>query len=143
MDQGSRYLGIGTKITVMVCALVVVTSCAVGFFTFWRFNDALVDRELSEVSTLAGMASVRFLAGVNTVRADALVLSEVPLMKSLLRAHDAGGVDPVDQWTEELMRKRLAVAFMAMMRAQAGLFENMADRSSKRRPGNGVRRPLG
>jgi PAS domain S-box-containing protein len=120
MGQDSRYLGIGTKITVMVCALVVVTSCAVGFFTIWRFNDALVDRELDKVSSLAGMASVRFLAGVNTVRADALVLADVPVMKSLVRAPDAGGVDPVDHWTEEQMRNRVATAFMAMMRAKPG-----------------------
>ncbi|MEX2316479.1 MAG: PAS domain S-box protein [Pirellulales bacterium] len=118
MGPDSKYLVIGTKILVMVCGLVVITSCAVGFFTYWRFKQALVARELNELSTLSRVASARFLAGVSNVRADAEVLSGLPAVQGFVRATFAGGVDPFDGSTEKQLRTRIAIIFESLLRSK-------------------------
>jgi signal transduction histidine kinase len=118
MGQESKYLGIGTKIIVMVAALVVTTSCAVGYFTYLRFKQALVAEALGELSTLSRVASTRFLAGVSNVRADAHFLAGVPEVQGIVRARLAGGVDPVEGWSEARMLAQLAVVFESMLSAK-------------------------
>jgi len=119
MGQVFKYIGIGTKITVMVFALVVVASCAVGFSTYWRFSDALVQRELNELSTLARVASTRCVAAIKTLHDDVEVLAELPAVGGIARAHQASdGIDPIDGWSERRLRNRLANAFSGVLRAK-------------------------
>jgi PAS domain S-box-containing protein len=118
MGQDSKYLGIGTKIIVMVCGLVVVTSAAVGYLTYRSFKNALISRELSELSTLSRVASARFLAGVSNARADAQFLSSAPAVEALVRAHLSGGIDSVEGETEEKLRDRVAAVFKSLLQAK-------------------------
>jgi PAS domain S-box-containing protein len=118
MGQDSKYLGIGKKITVMVFALVVVSSCAVGYFTYVRFWQVLVGRALDELSTLSRVASARWQAGVSNARGDALFLSGVPAVQGIIRARSNGGIDAVDNVTEQQWRDRLGVVFQALLHSK-------------------------
>jgi two-component system sensor kinase FixL len=119
MGQQAKYLGIGPKIMIMVFALVVATSTAVGFSTYRRFSKALVSRELDALSTLARIASTRVVAAIKTLHDDTQVLAGLPAVHGIARARQsAEGLDPVDGWSEERLRDRLGKSFAGMLEAK-------------------------
>ena len=114
----SSYVGIGTKITLLLCAIAVVASCAVGFSTYWQFNTTLIDQELQELSILARVKGAQFLVDVASMRDDVTFLSGTPPVQGLIRARRSNGIDPVDGSTEQQWRERMATLFTEMLRAK-------------------------
>lgn len=110
--------GIRTKIMVLVCVLTALTTAAVGLSTYLRFNTALVEEELKELNTTSRVASARFAILLESLRDDVSFLARTPPIQGIIRARQAGGVDPLDESTEQLWRERLAAIFREVLQAK-------------------------
>ncbi|MEX2091550.1 MAG: hypothetical protein WD971_02680, partial [Pirellulales bacterium] len=123
LEPASGYLGIGTKITFLLCAIAVLASCAVGFTTYWQFSKVLVDQELRELNSLARVKGAQFLVVVAAMRDDVRFLSGTPPVQGLIRTRQSNGIDPVDGSTEQQWRGRMATLFTEMLRAKPQYFQ--------------------
>ncbi len=121
MDRPLKRFGIGAKVSVLLCALVVITTGAIGVLTYKRISTSLVTRELQDLSVAAEVAGVRLAARIEAVRQDVLLLAGTPPVQGIIRARQlrAGGIDPLDGSTERLWRQRFATILATMLRAKS------------------------
>ena len=114
---------IGTKITLILCAISVLASAAVGLSTYWQFSRALIDQELKQLSGLAEVKAVRFTAEMRALRADALFIARSPVVRGLVDAQRAHGISPKTGETERVLRDRMAVVFEELLRANPSYYQ--------------------
>lgn len=110
--------GIGKKIVLLVCAIAMLASGAVGVTTYVQFNRALVEQELSALSDLAQVKGVRLAAEMDTLRADAVFISQTPVVERAVNATQAGGVDPTSGESERELLQRMPILFESLLRAK-------------------------
>jgi PAS domain S-box-containing protein len=111
-------MGIATKITLLICVIVLASSSAIGVSTYWRFSRALVDQELHELSSLARNKSARFVAQIDALRADVRFLARSPVVEGLIRARHAAGIDPKLLESEGEIQRRMAAVFRECLEAK-------------------------
>ena len=114
---GKRF-GIGTRLSVLVCALVILSTGAVGIATYHQISSVLVKRELKELSLEARVAGMRLNDHIGTLRNDVLSLAGTPPIQGVIRAREHDGIDPVDGSSADLWQSRLAVIFTQVMQVK-------------------------
>lgn len=108
-------IGIASKVTLLLCAIVLASTCAVGVTMYWQFSQTLVAQELRELSALARNMSARFAAQIEALRADALFLAHSPVVRGMIRARQSAGIDPLLLETERELRQRMEAVFVDLL----------------------------
>ena len=144
-----RGRSIRFRITVLAVFLVVATALAVTTWVFRSFEEQLVEQTLGELDSETHLQGLRFLARIQEVRQDVTFLSGTPPIEGIVRAQDAGGVDPLDGSTEAMWKTRLQTIFAQMAQAKPhyvqlryiGLAEGGRElvRVDRRGPGGAIR----
>ena len=114
---------IRTKITLILCAISVLASAAVGLSTYWQFSRALINQELMQLSGLAEVKAVRFAAEARALRADTLFLTTSPVVRGLVNAQQAHGFNPKTGESVRVLRNRMAVVFQELLRANPNYYQ--------------------
>ena len=110
--------GIRGRLILLIVVLVAATALAVTEWIFQRFNNELIARKTQELSDETLLQGTRFNARIEELQADALFLAGTPPIQGIIRAHQAGGVDPRDGSSERQWRERLATIFERMIRVK-------------------------
>jgi hypothetical protein len=118
-----RPVGIGAKISLLLCVTTVLACGAVGFTTYWQADKLLVDRELNELSILASVQGARLVTEIDALRSDALFLALAPGVQRAIRARQAGGIDPISNERESELRERIGLTFSGLLCAKPAYFQ--------------------
>lgn len=118
-----KHIGLAFKLSLTVAMMVFLAAGAVVLITSDQLNDALVEREIEQL-TVAGQVSGQNASNVvSGLREDAFSLADTPPVQGLIRARAGGGIDPQDGSTEEQWRSRLASIFQSVLRSKPYYFQ--------------------
>ena len=111
-------MGLFTRLSLAMCALVVATAGAVVLAAYHALERSLAPRErdmlrAGVISRAGDLSSL-----LDDERPQALILAASPAVDGLIRAIDAGGLDPVDRVDASVWRDRLADLFLAALEAR-------------------------
>jgi PAS domain S-box-containing protein len=109
--------GIGARLTLILCAVVVLASAAVGWTIYWQFYQALAKLELNELSKSAEISSVRFTSDMRDLRTDTLFVSGTPVIQDLVRSLDTKDFAR-DSREMTVMHERTARLFHRLLRSK-------------------------
>ena len=107
-----------TKIMALVGTTVVLTGAVIILWTNQEFHAALVTRYLDQVGVEAQIIGARLSTNLGQIAQDVHLLAGTPPTQGLIRAREAGGIDPIDGTSEETWKRRLTVIFSEMLKAK-------------------------
>lgn len=113
-----------TQLGILIGILVLMSSAAIGWATYARLNEDLVDAELSQLEREARDAAGRFDALVDNLRENVRLIAATPPPAGYFRALENGNVDPGDRkssaedWTD-----RMENIFRRFMEANPGYLQ--------------------
>ncbi|MEZ6186489.1 MAG: ATP-binding protein [Planctomycetota bacterium] len=111
-------LALSTRFSVGVALLVGLTALASTGLIFVRLDQALVEAEVVELERATEVRATLIADRVSELVRDVRLLSGTPPVQGLIRARQAGGVDPLDGTTSALWRDRLSVIFDSTLRTK-------------------------
>lgn len=110
--------GLTAKIVTLVCGLIVVSMAMMGILSYQRFSTTLVKQELDRLSTTTKIAGMQFVSYINVLRDDVRFLAGIPAVDGVIRAREAGGIDPEEGSTEAIWCQRLGATFARLLTAK-------------------------
>jgi PAS domain S-box-containing protein len=99
-------------------ALVAIAVSAVGWLSYHSLERALLPRVLDRIETHARLVAADLQSHVHGARGDVAGFRSAVALNGLIRAHLAGGIDPVDGLSEATWRDRIATRFLAELEAK-------------------------
>src|SRR5436309_1984059 len=99
-------VGLSTRLAVAMVALVLLTATAVGVLSYRSVEEALLPRALERVDTHTRLLASELESYARGARADILGFRSAVALDGMIRAHLAGGIDPLDGTTETVWRER-------------------------------------
>jgi PAS domain S-box-containing protein len=118
-----RSFGIGARMAMLVCALVAVIASASGVWNYLRLRDGLLREESSRQQAAAELIAAQLVSGAEALRQDVAFLAAIPAVGGIVRAAQAGGVDPDEGRSGKYWRERLVEIFEAEMRTTPEYFQ--------------------
>ena len=112
-----------SRLAVAMIALVAVTVAAVGWLSYRGLEHAILPRVLDRIETHARLVAADLQSSVRGARADVAAFRSATALNGLIRAHLAGGVDPVDGLSEKTWRERIAERLSAELEAKPAYAE--------------------
>ncbi|MEA2937000.1 MAG: hypothetical protein QOC56_504 [Alphaproteobacteria bacterium] len=91
---------LSTRLVLAMVGLVLFTAMAVGLLTYRDLEAAIVPRALERVDTRVAQRAADLEAYVQRARSDLLAQYRAPEVQGIIRAHMAGGYDPIDGTAE-------------------------------------------
>jgi PAS domain S-box-containing protein len=116
--QSRLELGIGTKITLLLCAVVGLATSAVGVTIYWQFNRALVGQELTALASLAQAKAALFTEEMKVLRSDAMLVASTPVVKQLVTEQLGGDVGAAAGSARPEQLRRVEDLFEQLLRAK-------------------------
>lgn len=107
-----------TRIGIANVALVVLATVGVAVLTYLSIERSLVSAELNSLEESADQVVQRFMDQIESTRDEVVALSVTPPVQGLIRARQAGGVDPNGGSTEQQWKDRLGTIFIGYLNAQ-------------------------
>ena len=114
---------IGTKLSALAISLVVLTGAIVGGMLYGGIKAVLVGQEYDMLSQQVRLRGKNLIAGLGPLREDLQILAGTPAIEGIVRARDAGGIDPLDGSSEDQWRDRLADIFAEYLRTKAAYLQ--------------------
>ncbi len=108
---------LATRLALVMILLVAAAVATVGWVSYHALERALLPRVLDRVETHAQLLASELESNVAGARGDVAGFRSAAL-NSLVRAHLAGGVDPLDGTSEKMSRDRVAADLMAEVEAK-------------------------
>ncbi|WP_447969364.1 PAS domain S-box protein [Nitrospira sp. M1] len=115
--------GFRTKVTILVCTLVLATWGTVFYWTSERFNAALVKELTSNVGTDARLMSVRLSTDMKRFAEDVHMLERMLPVQALVRLLGVNGMNEVQGFNVRQWKNRLATIFTEMLEAKSDYFQ--------------------
>lgn len=116
-------ISLSTRITLLGLLLVV----AGGMLWTWgedrRIKEAFLTQRESNLDGALHVERERLLLQIDTLRRDALFLSNTPPLSGIARAIQNGGIDPREQNTRQVWERRLQEIFTAYLTAHPEYFQ--------------------
>jgi PAS domain S-box-containing protein len=109
---------LSTRITIAMVALVLLTAIAVGGVTYRNLEAAILPRALARSRLDLRLMTTELASYVGGARQDIAGFRAAVALGGIVRAHLAGGVDPVDGTTEAVWRQRTALRYAAELAAK-------------------------
>src|SRR4051794_17282448 len=99
-------------------ALVLLTATSIAVLTYHNLEQAVLPRAQERIETHARLLTAELESYVRGARADALGFRSAVALEGIVRAHVAGGTDPVDGTTEATWRERMAARYVAELNSK-------------------------
>jgi PAS domain S-box-containing protein len=112
-----------TRLAIAMIALVAITVSAVGWLSYHGLEQAILPRVLDRIETHARLVAADLQSSVRGARADVTAFRSAAALNGLIRAHVAGGVDPVDGLSEKTWHDRIEERLSAELEAKPAYAE--------------------
>ena len=103
--------------------LVTIAVTAVGWLSYRSLERALLPQVLDRIETQARMVAADLESYVAVAQSDIVGFRSSAALNALIRARQAGGIDPVDGISEKALRIRIAARLTAELEAKAAYAE--------------------
>jgi len=117
-DRGARGATLATRLAVAMTMLVAIAVFAVGWLSYRNLERALLPRALDRIETHATLLAADLQSHVRGARGDVASFRSAAALNGLIRAHFAGGIDPVDHLSEKTWHDRMAERLIAELKAK-------------------------
>jgi hypothetical protein len=97
-------LSLFARLVIAMVALVLLTATSIAVLTYHNLEQAVFPRALERVETHARLLAAELESYVRGARADVLGFRSAVALEGIMRAHVAGGTDPVDSTSEAAWR---------------------------------------
>ena len=104
-------------------ALVATAVSAVGWLSYRGLEQAILPRVIERIETHARLVAADLQSSVRGARADVAAFRSAAALNGLIRAHLAGGIDPVDGLSEKTWHERIAERLAAELDAKPAYAE--------------------
>ena len=113
---------LSSRLTLVMVGLVVATAIAVGWLTYRNLETAILPRALERVESRVRLLAAELAIYVRSARADIVGFRSAVALNGIVRAHVAGGIDPLDGTTRGGLATAHGGAVCDRARVQARLF---------------------
>jgi PAS domain S-box-containing protein len=110
---------LSTRMALAMVALVVLTALAVGLLAYRNVEATVLPRAAERAELHVRVLASSLAASVRGAREDISGFKKAVAIAGIVRAHEAGGVDPEGGTGEEVWRQRIAERFVAELEAKA------------------------
>ncbi len=107
-----------TRLAIAMSLLVAVAVSAVGWLSYRGMEQAVLPRVLDRIETHSRLVAADLESYVSGVRGDISIFRSTPVLSGLIRARQAGGVDPVDGVAEKTWQRRIEALFSSELEAK-------------------------
>ncbi|MGA9088118.1 MAG: PAS domain S-box protein, partial [Bradyrhizobium sp.] len=112
-----------TRLAIAMSLLVAVAVSAVGWRSYRSLEQVLLPRVLDRIETHSRLVAAELESYVSGVRGDISIFRSTPALNGLIRAHQAGGIDPVDGVAEKTWQGRIGAFFSSELEARPAYSE--------------------
>ena len=98
--------------------LVAIAVSAVGWLSYSSLEQAILPRVLDRIETHSKLVATDLQSHVRGARGDVAGFRSSVALNGLIRARQAGGIDPVDGLTETIWRERISTRLLAELEAK-------------------------
>ena len=109
---------LATRLAIAMVALVAIAVSAVGWLNYRNLEQALLQRARDRIETHSRQVATDLEYYAASASGDVLGFRSAVALHGLIRAHGAGGIDPLDGISERAWRERLASRFAAELEAK-------------------------
>ena len=114
----AKAITLTARLAIAMIMLVAIAVSAVGWLSYRSLEQALVPRVLDRIETHSKLVVSDLQSHVRGARGDVAGFRSAAALNGLIRAHQAGGIDPVDGLSEATWRERIAARFLAELEAK-------------------------
>jgi PAS domain S-box-containing protein len=107
-----------TRLAIAMILLVAIAVSAVGWLSYRSLEQAILPRVLDRIETHSKLVASDLQSHVRGARGDVAGFRSAVALNGLIRAHQAGGIDPVDGLSETTWRERIATRLLAELEAK-------------------------
>ena len=105
---------LSSRLTLAMVGLVVATAVAVGWVTYRNLEAAVLPRSVERLESHVRLLAAELAIYARGARADIAGFRSAVALNGIVRAHAAGGIDPLDgTTTEATWRERMAARYAA------------------------------
>ena len=112
-----------TRLALAMSLLGAVAVSAVGWLSYRGLEQAVLPRVLDRIETHSRLVAADLESYVSGVRGDISIFRSTPVLSGLIRARQAGGVDPVDGVAEKTWQRRIEALFSSELEAKPAYSE--------------------
>lgn len=106
-----------TRLTIAISAVVVITVIAMGAVITQKLTNLEIPKELHTLQILAEQTGLRLDHYAESGREAVLTMQGASAIDGIIRADEAGGIDPQSKESVKIWKDRLATLFLAQLRA--------------------------
>ncbi|HMJ28017.1 MAG TPA: PAS domain S-box protein, partial [Xanthobacteraceae bacterium] len=107
-----------TRLAIAMILLVAIAVSAVGWLSYRNLEQALLPRVIDRIETHSQLVAADLQSYVRGARGDIASFRSAAALNGLIRAHLAGGIDPIDGVSERTWRERIAERLSAELRSK-------------------------
>jgi PAS domain S-box-containing protein len=107
-----------TRLAIAMIALVAIAVTAVGWLSYRSLEQQILPRVLDRTETHSRLVAFDLQSHVSGARGDIAGFQSATALNGLIRAHLAGGIDPVDGLSERTWHDRIAERLLAELKAK-------------------------
>ena len=107
-----------TRLAIAMSLLVAIAVSAVGWLSYRNLEQVLLPRVLDRIETHSRLVAFDLQSSVGGARGDIASFRSATALIGLMRAHSAGGIDPVDGLSEKTWRERIAERLLTELEAK-------------------------
>ena len=116
---------ITTKMTLLVSLLVIFASIAVGLPFYLSGKDILTNETFKDLSRYSDLLAEHINRDISALEEDIHFLQRTPPIQGIIRAHQAGGIDPVTRLNDKQWHRSLEIIFTEFLRAKSSYVQLM------------------
>src|SRR5579872_4475627 len=105
---GKATMTLTTRLAIAMSLLVAMAVSAVGWLSYRNLEQFLLPRILDRIETHSRLVALDLQSYVSGARGDIASFRSATALAGLIRAHLAGGTDPLDGLSEAMWRERVA-----------------------------------
>jgi two-component system sensor kinase FixL len=114
---------IGSKLSLLTVALVLMTALVVGTVISVGSSKVLINKEIGTFRSESQLKARSLTAHIGGIRSDVLFLAHTPPVAGIARAMAHDGIDPESGRSEQAWRDELAALFKAKMAVEPDYFQ--------------------
>jgi PAS domain S-box-containing protein len=117
-DDAKAKMTLASRLAIAMVLLVAIAVSAVGWLSYRSLEQALLPRGLDRIETHSRQAASDLEYFASGARGDVAGYRSAAALNGLIRAHLAGGIDPVDGVSEKTWRERISTRIAAELEAK-------------------------
>ncbi|PIR01279.1 MAG: hypothetical protein COV66_02355 [Nitrospinae bacterium CG11_big_fil_rev_8_21_14_0_20_45_15] len=115
--------GLKFKIVFLTSALVIVTTCSIGFYFYKKTSQELIDLVFKDLQSEVEVNFIQFKSQFTELKRDLRMISGTPPIKAITNAMSNNGIDPESGDSLEVWRNRLEIIMSEMLRSNPNYYQ--------------------